>query len=92
MGKVNGVLFLEVEDSEWTEDSGRFLATVNIAGVLMHLEAFPVGYDEEQHLQTFPDEWHEQLEAIYFAVGGDGSWETTEIHGKECVLIATPFC
>jgi hypothetical protein len=90
---VNGVSFLEVEDSEWTKDSGRFIASINIAGVPMHLEAFPVGYDEELHMQTWPEEWEELLGAIYNAVGADGGWETTTVCGvEECVLIATPFC
>lgn len=91
-GLVNGVKFLEVLDEEWVEDSGRFIASVNIAGCLMHLEAFPVVQDSSLNVQSFEDMWDETLGSIHYAIRADGPWETTEIHGRECVLIATPFC
>jgi hypothetical protein len=94
---------VEIKDADWALDSGRYIATVSIAGCLMHLEAFPVTTQEVRgiggdghyfydHHQEFPKDWDDPLGAIYVAVGADGDWATTTVRGVECVLVATPFC
>jgi hypothetical protein len=81
---------VEIEDADWALDSGRYIATLIIAGCLMHLEAFPIDTDDYGY-QNFPAEWDAALSAIYGAVGADGGWDTAIVQGVECVLVATPF-
>lgn len=88
--KVNGETFVEILDSEWSHDSGRYIATLNIAGLLMHVEAFP-SFTDAEGFQSFGD-FDEALMYVYQAMGGDGAWETTQVCGVECVIVATPFC
>ncbi len=89
---------IAADELVWTESgeqdpNSRLLATINLAGCLMHLEAYAVaemkGHDPVQH---FDGDSPDTPAKVYAAVGGDGPWHTVMIDDREYVLIATPFC
>ena len=78
-------------DSSEDRDGSRLLATLELGGCMMHLEAY-LAIDDEDHVQQFPGAFGDTADKVYEAVGCDGAWHTVEINGRSYVLIATPFC
>jgi hypothetical protein len=86
---------ISISPAAW-EDMGngeRYLAPITINDVPMHLEAWPVynrrtEYGCQQSALAHDDEF----QSIYQGVAADGPLCTTDVNGKDCVLIASPQC
>jgi hypothetical protein len=68
----------------------RLLATIKIGPTHMHLEAYEITEDDQGVQRAVV--YDEDVEKVYAGVNAEGGWQTTEIDGKEYVVIATPFC
>ena len=82
-------------DFKWQETgpefllSSRLLASIEICGTPMHLEAWEVKKDEEGVYRAIS--WPEAFELAYQGLMSEGEWETTIINGREYVLLAQPY-
>lgn len=63
-----------------------------VNGLAMHVEAWAVSYDEENQTQVPDPEWEEEYTLLHGAVHADGSFETTDINGREYIVVITPHC
>jgi hypothetical protein len=64
---------------------------LSIAGVSMHLEAFAVDYRGEGNEMYFvEDPADERIGLLWRATSTEGPFDTTEINGREYVIIAYP--
>lgn len=84
----------QIDDDESTRESddtleSRLLTTIHINGLAMHLEAIQVVNDEEPHPQEASNSAFEEDLQSYQDIQ-DCSFQTTEIMGREYVLVATP--
>jgi hypothetical protein len=86
---------LDVPDNLWLDEEGRLRVVLLVNGYSMHLEAWPIFYDDDieqiQHLAD-NDGIDQPLDDLAAAVNADGSFNTTRIRGREYILVATPFC
>lgn len=74
-----------------SEGSGRrLLATIEILGCPMHLEAFEVAELDQQ--QAADEEYRDTFDKIAEAISISSPWREVEINGRNYVLIATPHC
>jgi hypothetical protein len=88
---------LEIPDDSWElagsdkDLKSRLMTAVRINGTLHHLEAYAVKV--ENHIQEVVDpEFEANYEGICMASEPNGQYQTTEIMGREYVLVMTPFC
>lgn len=72
-------------------DGTRLKCVFSINGTLMHLEAIHVHYVGRDHEQRAVNPRLDDDFDLLCRYGSEGQFETTDIHGKPYVLIATPF-
>jgi hypothetical protein len=89
----------EITQVEWKDisDNGparsRLLGTIEILGVLMHLEAIQVKDGEEHAQVTVAEDCEEMLDSLFNVFApNDSAFNTLIIEGKEYVLFASPYC
>ncbi len=85
--------FLELEWEEGgPEDDprARLLATINVGGVMLHLEACEMVRDHE-NVQQFAA-YADSMSQCFDAFGVDGAWDVLLINGRKYALLASPFC
>jgi hypothetical protein len=70
----------------------RLSVTLLVGRYPMHFEAWAVTYDDEAMIQHAADGDDSDLDHLFAAVGGDGSFQTTTIRGRQYILVASPFC
>lgn len=80
-----------IDNSYPHEDSSRLYASIELKGVLFHIDAIEVVI--ENNLMVTPDGKHDEaLEKFYDAFSGDGYFSTAEINGRRYALFLSPFC
>lgn len=71
----------------------RLLAAVQFNGILHHLEAIEVKWDERTSTQSAACSLCEAILSAYGeAAGGDGPFSTVMIEARTYVLFVTPYC
>lgn len=70
------------------DPSSRLLAQIEIAGTPMHLEAYEV--HDVDGVQT-TKAWPEDMNTVFDRLGIECRLMTTEINGREYILLAQPF-
>ena len=70
----------------------RLLAVLCINGTHHHLEAHEVKISEDDIQEVKDSTFESNYEGMCMASEPDGRYQTTEIRGKEYVLVATPYC
>lgn len=85
------IIHILIPPGMWRDDRGdgtKLHCVISISGTMMHLEAIQVHTDREQHAVN-PELADEFTYVCLF--GNEGQFDTTEIDGKQYVLVATPF-
>ena len=71
----------------------RLLASVQFNGVLHHLEAIEVEWDEQTSTQSAACSLCEPILSAYGeAAGGDGPFSTVTLEERTYALFVTPYC
>ena len=71
----------------------RLLAAVQFNGILHHLEAIEVEWDERTSTQSAACSLCEAILSTYGeAAGGDGPFSTVNIDARTYAIFVTPYC
>ena len=102
VGHVHNPVKLDIPAAAWEDtsdtsvgrekDGSRLGCTVQIGGVLFHAEAFEA--KDNSGFQTLTNEdLSDTLDAL-FTIAGDSTdgFQTTEINGRNYIIVLTPFC
>lgn len=87
-------LKLTIPDTDWEQisdvngdPSARLLSSLCINGLMLHVEAWVVTTEGEQHtIDPLMDD-----DLGYLIMTNDTTFRTTKIMGRDYVIIATPF-
>lgn len=71
------------------ENATKLHCVISISGTMLHLEAIQV-HEVDGVQQAISPDLEEDFTYISL-FGNEGQFETTEINGKQYVLVATPF-
>ncbi len=86
------IIHILIPPGMWRDDRGdgtKLHCVISVSGTMLHLEAIEVQYvgDEQQAVNA-----DLSAEFTYLSLyASDGPFDTTEIDGKQYVLVATPF-
>ena len=89
---------ITIPDADWDENgddadvSERLIATIEINGLFLHVEAIAVVYSQDGSMQCGSEGVEDAFDSWYDASGSDGHVQTLMIKGREYALFASPFC
>jgi hypothetical protein len=86
------IIHILIPPGMWRDDRGdgtKLHCVISISGTMMHLEAIQVREVAGVQAPANPE-----FESDFICIGlfgNEGQFDTTEINGKQYILVATPF-